>query len=270
MKILAIVVSYFPDKDLLRKDIDAFKDDVDRVLIWENTPADQAAQFRLAADDKIQYCGKGINVGIPKALNYAWHYAQYYGYDYLLTMDQDSIWVDFPAFLQTVKSFGNKDAIFGPTPNDEGRGISENIHRVELLITSGMLVPVQVINKIGGWWEEFKIDSVDDEFCLHALSLGIKIYKIRDSKLIQQYGETRNVSLLWKHAVLTLYSPKRSFEMFRNVIILRRRYPQSRSIKNRLSFMLHDLKFLITEDHTLQRFYYITKGIISGLLFKSR
>ena len=93
MKILAIVVTYYPEKNLLKKNINAFIEYVDKVLIWENTPESEKLSFRFIHDEKIEYCGDGIN-SISHALNYGWKYAKRNGYDYLLTMDQDSILVN--------------------------------------------------------------------------------------------------------------------------------------------------------------------------------
>ena len=70
MKILAIVVTYFPEKELLEKNISAFINDVDRVLIWENTPDEKKLEYRFIDNSKIEYCGDGIN-SISHALNYA-------------------------------------------------------------------------------------------------------------------------------------------------------------------------------------------------------
>jgi len=52
-KILAIVVTYFPEKDLLEKNISAFIDYVDKVLIWENTPEKQRLQYRYTNTQKL-------------------------------------------------------------------------------------------------------------------------------------------------------------------------------------------------------------------------
>ena len=38
-RILAIVVTYYPERDLLVRNVEAFIDHVDKVLIWENTPS---------------------------------------------------------------------------------------------------------------------------------------------------------------------------------------------------------------------------------------
>ena len=93
-KILAIVVTYYPERELLEKSISAFIEDVDSVLIWENTPAKDKLSYRFIRHEKVEYCGDGTN-SISHALNFAWQKARMSGYDYVLTMDQDSVWDDF-------------------------------------------------------------------------------------------------------------------------------------------------------------------------------
>ena len=69
--ILAIVVTYYPDKQLLGDNIAAFIDHVDKVLVWENTPDLDKEAFRIPAGGKIEYCGDGNN-SISRTLNYGW------------------------------------------------------------------------------------------------------------------------------------------------------------------------------------------------------
>ena len=75
MKILAIVVTYYPKKELLEKNVNAFIEDVEKVLIWENTPSSDKIQYRYLTGNKIEYCSDGTN-SISRALNYGWQYAK--------------------------------------------------------------------------------------------------------------------------------------------------------------------------------------------------
>ena len=73
--VLAVIVVYNPDMELLHKNICAFVKHVDKVMIWDNTPG---GTNRKMFDDYSQYKfifqGTGKNVGISKALNYALEY----------------------------------------------------------------------------------------------------------------------------------------------------------------------------------------------------
>ena len=60
-RILTIVITYFPEKNLLEKNISSIINEVEKILIWENTPADKRVGYRLPPNGKIDYSGDGIN-----------------------------------------------------------------------------------------------------------------------------------------------------------------------------------------------------------------
>lgn len=268
MKILAVVVTYYPEEKLLKKDINAFINYVDKVLIWENTPEIDKLSFRFIHDDKIiKYCGDGVN-SISHALNYAWRYAKENGYDYLLTMDQDSCFMRFDYYFnQTVQNKKTPKGIY--SPHIVGTEINSDFEEINMPITSGMLIPVYYINMIGGWDETFKIDSVDDEFCLHAHSLGIKTYAVKGAMMNQRFGEpeTRNVC---GHTInLRNYTPDRLYFIYKNNIILIRRYPQLSYIKdNFINVWIKQIVWLFFEKNTIRKLLSVFKGCIIGLVVR--
>lgn len=117
MRLLAVVVLYHPGKDLAGN-IDSYLSQVDKLLLWDNTPGD--GQERLPLPDishpeRLEYRGCGRNVGIGAALNDAVAYAREYGYTHLLTLDQDSFFLqgDFRRYITAIQEYGeNKRIIF--------------------------------------------------------------------------------------------------------------------------------------------------------------
>ena len=76
---------------------------VDHILVWENMPKTDAVRYKVVDSPKIEYVGCGDNVGISRALNFAWEYANDNDYDGILTMDQDSIWDNLGQFLSKIE-----------------------------------------------------------------------------------------------------------------------------------------------------------------------
>ena len=223
-KILAIVVTYYPEKELLERNVQAFINRVDKVLIWENTPSPDKMNYRFISHEKVEYYGDGIN-SISRALNYAWEYANEYEYDYLLTMDQDSFFENFDYYVdKTIYCQEAPEGIW--TPQMNGEEVSEDYEEIDLPITSGMLASVKIVNIIGGWNESYTIASVDDEFFLQAHQCKIKKYKVRDASLLQRFGITQVVSVFGHKLELRTYGPQRLFDIYRNNIILIRKYPK--------------------------------------------
>lgn len=268
--ILAIVITYYPKENDLRKDIDSFKDCVDKILIWENTPQKEANDFRFIQCEKVEYCGLGENVGMPTALNYAWKYAVKHGYNYLLSMDQDSCFVDFQAYLMSIKSSGRMtDCIWGPCINN--CNVDSDYVERRAVITSGMLVSINVLNTVGGWPKTFKIDCVDYDFCYNARSHGIKSYWVKAGILKQQYGE-RKIVKTWKSQQLSIatYRANRIYSIVRNGIIMRRKYKYF-PIKMYLRKWVLDLSkqiFLYERNGKIVKFWAVARGVVAGVFTK--
>lgn len=267
-RILAIVVTYYPEKELLEKNISAFIEDVDRVMIWENTPAKDKLAYRFIAHEKVEYCSDGVN-SISHALNYAWQKARQSGYDYVLTMDQDSVWADFHAYIeQTVNNPKAPAGIWGPNAYEDVdlNGIQE----YDKIITSGMLLKVEFIDQVGGWNEFFPIDCVDDDFCLRANRKGIRCYVFGMCRLHQQFGTPKTVSFLGHSAIINYDSPKRLYSIYKYHVILARLFPESKSARSELlGYWKRLIKwYVIGGANPLRNFLAIFSGIISGLFIK--
>ena len=237
-KILAIIVTYYPEKELLVKNVSAFINHVDKVLIWENTPHGDSEKYRYiqyantvtndANNAKIQYCGDGVN-SISHALNYAWHYAKDNGFDYVLTMDQDSVFVDFKSYLAaTIYNSSAPKGIWGPNAyNFTYTGFREN----EKMFTSGMLMKTDLLSQLGGWNELFAIDCVDDELCLKAGRLGIGKYILGDVKLEHRLGNPNVVYFRGRKIILRNDNPNRLYSIYKSHVLMCRLFPEVKSYR---------------------------------------
>ena len=267
MRILSIIVTYFPDKVYLEKSIHSFLSNVDEIIVWENTPLDRRAQYRFVSDSKIRYMGEKAN-SITHALNYAWKYAVENKYDYLLTMDQDSVWENFDGFLQqTIYNPSCPPGIWGPNLNTYG-DTSTCYSEVRYLINSGMLQSIDTINKVGGWREDFRIDAFDIEYCYHAKELGIKCYRVGGYKLEHTLGNPSVKRVFGKQLHLLNYSPTRLYEIYRNHIIVIRKYKETKVLKrNFLRFWIknHLLAVLLGESNKVKKLSAIFRGVFSGI-----
>lgn len=268
MKILAVVVTYYPEKELLEKNVAAFIEHVDKVLIWENTPESEKLQYRFVYGDKIEYCGDGVN-SISHGLNYGWHYAKNHGYDYLLTMDQDSEFDHFPAYRDAVLAHQGRDtALFGP--QTEEMSLCKDVFlAVPAIITSGMLLSVELLSELGGYCEAFKIDGVDSELCLKASSHGFNVYLYEGVSLKHHFGASVDGRHDDKVVMKKNYSPSRLYGIFRNHIILFRRYRDNWWIKQIVYyyFRTYFIGVLRYDTNKLKKSWAMTKGIFDGLCF---
>lgn len=259
-RILAVVVTYNPDIDLLRKNLDAFSEYVDQIILWRNS-------FLDISFPKVILEGDCTNQGIAKALNFAAEYAEKEGYDYLLTMDQDSVWNDFPGYLSLALANNAPQGLYGPRLEDVSQ---DDYVRTLNLITSGMLIPIPLLKRIGGWRTDFFVDCLDVDLVLHAETLGIHSYKLGAGSLTHRLGNRRRVhNLFYTYD----YSPERLYFIFRNHIQLFREYGATARPLKRLfikRWVFHRIpRIVLGEKNVWTKLKAIFKGVRDGLSNKN-
>ena len=268
-KILAIVVTYYPEKELLEKNILSFIDEVDKVLIWENTPQADRQVYRYIQHGKVDYCGDDTN-SISHALNYAWRYAAYHCYDYLLTMDQDSVFEHFAAYRDAVVSMNGKEqCIVGPETTRVDLGKYDDFIPVPAIITSGMLVSVSLIERLDGFCEAFSVDAVDSELCVKAMSRGIHVYQHSKTFLQHRLGNTSDHHKN-RPCLVRSYSPKRLYGIFRNHIILYRKYRDNAWLRDIIKayFRIYFIGIILYDNHQkMKKTFSILKGVKDAMFF---
>ena len=88
MKLAGIITLYHPDKNVL-SNIETFLNQLDILYVLDNTEnPDVLTREMFSEIGKVEYKAFGGNMGIAYAMNYALKAVK--GYDFLLTMDQDS------------------------------------------------------------------------------------------------------------------------------------------------------------------------------------
>lgn len=263
--ILAIVITYNPDVELLQRNIDSFIKYVDRIIIWNNTPGDinnKSCNIQTHTE-KVIYKGNGQNIGISRALNYAWRYAINEQYDYLLTMDQDSVWVNFDLFLEKVSAHGIQ-AIYGPS---YVKNQQEDYMKVGYRITSGMLVPISIINTVKGYNTDFIIDGIDVDFCYRAKMKGYLTYNVSGAWLNHKVGDQQKMSFCGKEFTTYNYSPVRIYGICRNHILIWKEYevdPIFRFFMKEYLLKM-PLKVLLGEKNKASKLKSFFLGVFDGL-----
>ena len=118
MKIAALVITYRPDPSLLKKNVAAFINDVNEVVVWRNSP--EPIDCLNEWCHKVTFMGTGHNDMIALPVNWAMDYCRSKHYDFLLTMDQDSCWHNFHGFVEAVSKFSNDTSVgvFAPNVNN--------------------------------------------------------------------------------------------------------------------------------------------------------
>ena len=226
-----VVVIYNPD-DTIVANISSYINELSHLYLVDNSEEANAGLIRqiCAISDKISYNALGQNKGIATALNKGCELGVNNGYQWILTMDQDS-------FFESGEFF---DSIFGTTyPGVAIIAASYNsiyfkpaqssyagLIEIGFAITSGNVLNLAAWLKLGGFADKLFIDEVDNEFCIRAGLNGYKIlttnkiflrHHLGDDVMIRHWitRQTRKVS---KH------SPLRVYYVVRNNLYIWRKY----------------------------------------------
>ena len=95
MRIICGIVLYNPNTDRLANEINSIIEQVDKICLFDNGSEniDKVEQYILQdiPNEKIKLLKSNINLGIGAALNKIFEYANNNNYEYVLTLDHDSI-----------------------------------------------------------------------------------------------------------------------------------------------------------------------------------
>ena len=228
MKICMGVVLYYPNQSDLKR-IESYTNTVDKVIVFDNTDdgSNENSAFFTGAKN-IQYISQRENLGMARALNELCKKAISNGYDYIITMDQDSIFntSDISNLINYISSNRlDNIGIIAPRVHylnkkskvDKGnttkKEMEQKIEFVDWVITSGSAINLNTFNMTKGFDEKYFIDRVDYDYCMELKKVAKKIILVNNSFLYQQLGEgTQNYFgfLYSEHSAL------RNYYTFRN------------------------------------------------------
>jgi rhamnosyltransferase len=234
MKIAACVILYHPkEKDL--QNITTYLSKVDKLYIYDNTE-NVSKGLDLKNNPKINYFSEYENKGIATRLNQACEQAILDGYDLLLTMDQDSSFLEkkLDQYLELVSNYPEIENVaqFGLEYSDQ-EDIEDKdlqIHSIENydLITSASILVLKNFKTIGGFDENLFIDGVDFDYCLAAKEKGFKCILFKNLIFVHSVGAKikrrsfKTLYLLKKEKYLC--SPIRIYYLVRNTLYLKDKY----------------------------------------------
>ncbi|HTN39039.1 MAG TPA: glycosyltransferase [Arachidicoccus sp.] len=244
----AVVITYHPSDDFYNH-LETYITQVDRLFVVDNSEPKFQFNGELLANPKIILINNGANEGIAARLNQVAHQAVKEGYQWLLTMDQDSFFETehLSAYFEYVMDYPGADqvAMFGVETNQAPEIIADLTEPVDRLITSGSLVNLQLFAEVGDFDEKLFIDEVDHEYCYRASLKGYKIIQFTHIYLHHRLGEDVIVrTLKGRRKQTAFHSPLRLYYMLRNYLYLTAKYKPAfeKDLKFRGKGLLHRIK----------------------------
>ena len=219
VKIAGVVTLYNPtDNDIAN--INTYLKDIDRLYIIDNTEGNDNKE-RIPKSKKIKYIFKNENLGVATAMNIGAEEAIKEGYNWLLTMDQDTTFK--PGVMDKLKEvIETKDmkkvGIVTPWHNTKliDKKPKEEFDDPHDVMTSGNIVNLDIWKKIGGYKDYFFIDGIDIEYCMNLHKNGYKIMRVNSVEIDHNLGDIFYKNIRGRLFLCTNHVPIRRYYIMRN------------------------------------------------------
>lgn len=273
-KVCAGIVLFNPNLIRLRENIESIKNQVERIYAVDNGSKNKKELRSLITNyPNIIYIRNDENKGIASALNQLCQYACDDGFEWILTLDQDTI-SSLNLIEEMIKYVGEtKVGILCPNVEYEGwkkhnkRATEKRPYtEVKACMTSASLTRIEAWENVGGFRNEYFIDYVDNEFCMKLKLNGYRILRINQSSIRHQLGISNCINILGiVHINYTKHVPWRMYYMIRNNRAFIKEYRYALPItKEFLKLWYIIIRSLIFSDNKKESLHYIMLGYKHG------
>lgn len=275
-----VVVWYNPDIEVVNN-ISTYITELDKLYIIDNSyEMNMEIVDKIIDNNKIEYISLGGNRGLAYALNKGCNKAIDEGFDYILTMDQDSYFElnSVKLMKEFIKKSNKHYAIIAPNVKSVYIDELENKKKIaytvltegknkELIwvMTSGSMMCVKDFVEAGKFDEKLFIAHIDIDLGIALNNLGKKIIMLSDAVIYQTFGNSKPKKILWKVVHPSFANPVRTYYLFRNQVYLLKKYGiKSYGIIN-VKLYKFIVKIILFEDKKLKKILMAIKGIFHGL-----
>ena len=263
----AIVVSFNPNINDLLQNIKTFCNDVNHVIIVDNS-SDVDLKDGIKSTANIHnfiYLDMFGNKGVASALNQGIIVAKKLNSNWVLTMDQDSYFLnDINHYKEFIRS-NDTDNTLLLYPSFLIENKVELFSNEKFVMQSGNFLNVNLINKLGSFREDYFIDFVDYEYCLRGSDYNYTLQNINNVILKHNTGVKTSFSFLGCSFSYFESNPIRYYYVIRNGLITYFQYKnlQILSIVFKLFF-----RVILFEKNKLNKLSYIFKGFLHFCISK--
>jgi rhamnosyltransferase len=284
-KIVAIVVTYEPDIDTLTELLHMLVKQADFVVLVDNgSIIDISVCLKQYSPQQTIIIQLDKNMGVAFAQNRGIEFARDMDAQFVLLMDQDSIpesgmvQVLMQAAIQKAAgAVGPRyldDRQNNPPPFIRIRGLRlvrlscsapDDVVPVDYLISSGCLIPMPVLNHVGGMREDLFIDYVDIEWGLRAQRYGYQSYGVCGARMNHSLGD---YPIRFFKKKFPLHTPLRHYYHFRNAVLLYKEHwvPGQWKLVDGWRLCLKYFFYSLFAKPRLEHWRMMTLGIWHGLL----
>ena len=236
---IAVVVWFQPSTPQVQN-ILSYLSYVRHVIIVDNSSQDNSTLLAHLPATSYSYLPLYDNYGIATALNKGCRLAVSKQAEWILTMDQDSTWEEqqLIRYLHMANIYPQIQAVGVFSPRQDYNGhthhYAQEYEQKTAVMTSGCLIAAKGFQETNGFREDFFIDEVDNEYCMHIRQLGMQVVIINNTLLQHHLGDQQHIHFLgFLPKQYASHAPWRYYYMVRNNLSLSDSYPQYRGFNNK-------------------------------------
>lgn len=247
-RVLAGIILYNSNYLKMIECIESLHCQVDKIILWDNSPRRLSEQQieEINKYSKCEYIFANKNLGMPEGLNRVIEIADNQGYEWVLTMNADSI---CPSNMIKDYSYFFEDKDVGmicPQVIDKRRKYMKaskkiGFENVTMCITSAACTNVNAWKQVGKFDGWLVVDLLDNDISKRMVLNGWKIIKVNNVILDQEFGDIKEKGKieerfwLWVGKVLhndnfakfsykKVVHPNRVYFTCRNVLYLNKKF----------------------------------------------
>ncbi len=290
--IYAVLVTFDPDIHTLTKCLANLRTQVHKILVVDNLSKNIDEIHRTVnAKHNVELITLEQNDGLGRAHNVGIKTAKENGATHVLLLDHDSIptagmVANMTAALRELAADNRRVAAVGARYLGSYAGNEsffvqfgwlkfrrvfcsrddERYVRADFLISSGSLIPISVLEEIGGMDERLFIDHVDTDWFLRANYKGYPSYGACDALMEHGLGDQTYRVWLGRWHYLPKHKPFRYYYIFRNSILLYKKpYAPTKWMINDIVRLLFILIFYsLVSDSRTDLLKMISRGVADG------
>lgn len=267
MKYSGVVILYNPEMDIINN-IQTYINDIDILYAVDNSDyINEAVVKKLKCIKKVEYINNNGNQGIAHAMNVAIKKAMKMGYDWILTMDQDSQASEgMVSILKNYIEEINTDDVgilsaYQKLEENNNSYFLRTIEQVLVAMTSGNLLNINAYRKVGKFREKLFIDFVDYEYCLRLSANGYRVLMNYNAILNHKFGNVKIID----GVVINSHNSERLYYYVRNwgyiSSIYRSKFPSF--FANRDEYIKKKyIETIFYDKHKVKNLLYMFKGFI--------
>lgn len=258
-KICSVTIWYNANSSMW-KNIKSYLPQVDCCIIVDNSVANNKNLVKKSK--KVIYIPNEKNLGIATALNQGCEKAKAMGYKWVMTMDQDSSFVEaqLKKYFFRIDKISQKDrkaVCFSPNYN---RPVKNQELLVRSVITSGNVISLSAWEKAGKFDDKLFINEVDTIFCYQLAKRGYNIYQIDDARMNHNmFDKYFHIKLFGKdYNIRQNDSPTAKYYITRNSFEKNRLFPKI--TENRFFLIKLLIKIIFFEYQKIEKLKMILRG----------